>query len=298
MLTFDFDAESGWLSRDPRLAKRPGVLSQGTYGATVGVPRLLELLAREKVPATFFVPGWVAEQYPQQCRAIRDAGHEIGHHGYLHERADPDDPQAERAAFERGLRALEAQLGLKPAGYRAPGFDVTPLTIELVRARGLLYSSSLMDDAYPYVHPGPGAPVVELPVQWILDDAPYYLMHPRWLPRPIESAEVVYRIWRDEFLGTYEWGGLLNLTCHPQLSGHPSRLLALRKLIRFVKKHRNVWWATGRQVAEHWMTVASSSRDATTDRPRRARLGAVRGRDGGPKPLRRHPSLPPRQVVK
>jgi peptidoglycan/xylan/chitin deacetylase (PgdA/CDA1 family) len=250
MLTFDFDAESGWLSRDPGHAQRPGVLSQGRYGARVGVPRLLDVLAGEGVPATFFVPGWVAEHHPGPCRAIRDAGFEIGHHGYLHERAKPEDPEAERLAFERGMKALETVLGVKPAGYRAPAWDLTPLTLELVREHGMIYSSNLMDDVFPYVHARTS--VVELPVQWTLDDAPYWLFHPTFLPRPLQSPETVYGIWRDEFLGAYEWGGLYNLTCHPQVIGQPSRLLWLRQLIRFMKGHEGVWWATAREVAEHW----------------------------------------------
>lgn len=196
----------------------------GRYGAQVGVPRLLDLLAREAVTATFFVPGWMAERYPEQCRAIRDAGQEIGHHRYLHERVDPDDPEGERTAFQKGMKALDAVLGVWPQDYRAPGFDVTPATVKIVRDHGLRYSSSMMDDVYPYAHSGPGEPVIELPVQWIFDDAPFYLMHPRWLPRPIESVETVCHIWQDESLGMYEWGGLFNVTCHPQLSGHPSRL--------------------------------------------------------------------------
>jgi len=253
MLTFDFDAEAGWLSRGGDIAQRPGVVSQGRYGGKVGVPRILQLLAQEKVRASFYIPGWVVEHYPDECRAIRDAGHEIGHHGYLHDRAEPADPDGERAAFDQGMKALESVLGVKPAGYRAPGWDLTPITLDLVRRHGMIYSSNLMDDAYPYVHPGPGSPVVELPVQWVLDDAPFYLMHPRFLNRPIASAESVYGIWRDEFLGTREWGGLFNLTCHPQITGQPSRLLWTRRLIRFVKKHRDVWWATGREVAEHWL---------------------------------------------
>lgn len=258
MLTFDFDAEAGWLSRDPAIKDRPGVLSQGRYGATVGVPRIVGLLAAERVPATFFIPGWVAEHHPDEARRIRDAGYEIGHHGYLHECAEPTDPEGERRAFERGMKALEAVLGVRPAGYRAPAWDLTPITLDLIRQHRMIYSSNLMDDVYPYVHPGPGSPVVELPVQWVLDDAPYFMFNPRFLPRPMQSAEAVYGIWRDEFLGAYEFGGLMNLTCHPQVIGHPSRLLALRRLIRFMKRRRGVWWATGRQVAEHWLRRESA----------------------------------------
>lgn len=251
MLTFDFDAESLWLARDPSHANRPGPLSQGRYGARVGVPRLLDVLAQEQVPATFFIPGWVAEHHPDECRRIRDAGHEIGHHGYLHERAKPEEPEAERQAFERGMKALDAVLGVKPAGYRAPAWDLTPITLDLVRQHGMIYSSNLMDDVFPYVHPGTS--IVELPVQWTLDDAPYWLFHPTFMPRPLQSPEVVYGIWRDEFLGAYEWGGLFNLTCHPQVIGHPSRLRCLRQLVRFIKGHDGVSWATGQDVAAHWL---------------------------------------------
>ncbi|MBI3456219.1 MAG: polysaccharide deacetylase [Candidatus Rokubacteria bacterium] len=253
MLTFDFDAEAGWLSRDPAVAVRPGILSQGTYGAKVGVPRVLKLLEQEQVRATFFIPGWVAERHPTEARAIREAGHEIGHHGYLHERADPEKPGEEREGFVRGLKALQDVLGVRPVGFRAPGWDLTPITLELLREHGFSYSSNLMDDVFPYVHAGAGRPIVELPVQWLLDDAPFYMFNPRLVNRPMQSAETVFGIWRDEFLGVCEWGGLFNLTMHPQLIGHPSRLLWLRKLIRFMREHEGVWWATCREVAEHWL---------------------------------------------
>jgi peptidoglycan/xylan/chitin deacetylase (PgdA/CDA1 family) len=150
------------------------------------------------------------------------------------------------------MKALEDVLGIHPAGYRAPAWELTPLTLDLVRRHGMVYSTNLMDDVYPYRHPG-DPPVVELPVQWVLDDAPYFLMHPRLAPRPMQSPEVVFGIWRDEFLGFHELGGLFNLTCHPQVIGHPSRLLMLRRLIRLMKQARGVWWATGREVAEHWL---------------------------------------------
>src|SRR5436309_1703409 len=250
MLTFDFDAETLWLARDPKTADLPGVMSQGRYGARVGVPRLLGLLRAEGIRATFYIPGWVAEHHTAEACAIRDAGHEIGHHGYRHDWADPSKPDAERTAFEQGMRALQSVLGVTPRGYRAPAWELTPITLDLVRKHGMFHSSNLMDDVYPYLHPGE-PPVVELPVQWVLDDAPYFLMHPRLAPRPMQSPEVIFGVWRDEFRGFYEWGGLFNLACHPQVIGHPSRLLMLRRLIRFVKRHRGVWWATASEVGAH-----------------------------------------------
>jgi peptidoglycan/xylan/chitin deacetylase (PgdA/CDA1 family) len=253
-LTFDFDAESGWLSRDPALKDRPGIMSQGRYGATVGVPRILDLLKRERVPATFFIPGWVVEQYPNESKRIRDAGYEIGHHGYLHERATPDNPDGERDAVAKGMRALDAVLGVKPAGYRAPAWDLTPITLDCVNQHGMMYSSNLMDDVFPYLHPGTS--IVELPVQWVLDDAPYFMFNPLVLNRPMNTAEAIGGVWRDEFLAMYEWGGLFNLTCHPQVIGHGSRMLMLRKLIRFMKTKKGVWFTTCRAVAEHWLARA------------------------------------------
>ncbi len=252
MLTFDFDAETLWLARDPKTRDLPGVMSQGRYGANVGVPRLLALLRAERVPATFYIPGWVVEHHAAEAATIRDAGHEIGHHGYRHDWADPAKPDAEREAFARGMKALGGVLGVKPRGFRAPAWELTPITLDLVREHGMIYSSNLMDDVFPYLHPG-DLPVVELPVQWVLDDAPYFLMHPRLAPRPMQSPEVVFGIWRDEFRGFYEMGGLFNLTCHPQVIGHPSRLRMLRRLIRFMKGHRRVWWAQASEVAEHWL---------------------------------------------
>src|SRR5438093_7296499 len=119
MLTFDFDAESGWLSRDPSHKDRPGVISQGRYGPNVGVPRLLDLLGVEQVPATFFIPGWVAEQYPDKAKKIRDAGYEIGHHGYLHERAQHDEPECDELGCARGMGSVYCLLGVYNVTYRA-----------------------------------------------------------------------------------------------------------------------------------------------------------------------------------
>jgi len=253
MLTFDFDAESLWLSRDPAVAERPGILSQGGYGANVGVPRILDLLAAQGVRATFFIPGWVAERHPDQARAIRDAGHEIGHHGYLHERASPADPEGERRAFARGLEALQQVLGVRPLGYRSPGWDLTPITLELVRGAGMLYSSNLMDHAWPYLHRHPEGDVVELPVQWLLDDAPFFLFNPHLINRPMAMPQLVLEQWQEELLGARELGGLFNLTMHPQVIGHPSRLRLLRRLIETITGLDGVWLATGTEVARHWL---------------------------------------------
>jgi peptidoglycan/xylan/chitin deacetylase (PgdA/CDA1 family) len=252
-LTFDFDAETVWLSRDPSAADRPGVLSQGTYGARIGVPRILKLLEQVGIRATFFIPGWVAEQHPHEAKAIRDAGHEIGHHMYLHERATAADPEGERRAFAEGLRALDEVLGVQPVGFRSPGWDFTPITLELVRDAGMIYSSNLMDDEWPYIHAHPAGDVVELPVQWQRDDAPYFMFSPHYVNRAIASPTMVLNEWQEELLGVAEWGGAFNLTMHPQIIGHPARLRMLRRLIDVIRGLDSAWVATCEEVARYWL---------------------------------------------
>lgn len=253
MLTFDFDAETLWLSRDPDNARRPGVLSQGVYGAKTGVPKILELLREEGLQGTFFVPGWTADKYVDRVEAIVAGGHEIGHHGYLHEWIDPDFPDKEREALEKGLDSLKRTVGVKPAGYRSPAGETSQNLIVLLKEYGFLYDSSLLDQVSPYRHVLPGGEPgpVELPWHWSLDDAPYALFSVK-SPRPIFTNEHILSIWTQEFMEIYRWGGLVNIVTHPQVIGRPSRLALLRAFIAFVRRYPDVWIATGEQVAKAW----------------------------------------------
>lgn len=258
-LTFDFDAETNWISRDPRNIKRPGTLSQGTYGAKVGILEILALLNQEDLKATFFVPGWIAENRTDRVERIHRAGHEIGHHGYLHKWVDPDNPEEELNELERGLRALRDRLGVSPVGYRSPAGETTPRLIDLLSMNGFLYDSSLMDDVNPYIHPSVthGKNLVELPWHWSLDDAPFMLSSIAF-HRPIFTNEHIYKIWTAEFEAIYEWGGLFLLTMHPQAIGRPSRLRLLRDFIAHTRKFDKIWYAKCHEVAEHWLTHAQS----------------------------------------
>lgn len=251
MLTFDFDAETLWLGRDETNWDRPGVLSQGAYGARVGVPRILELLQEEEAAATFFVPGWVAEFHQDKVEAIVAAGHEVGHHGYLHEWIDPSEPDREREAIEKGLEALERTVGVVPKGYRSPAGETGYHVAELLKEKNFLYDSSMLDDIFPYrmtLRGGlPG--VVEIPWSWSLDDAPYALFSIK-NPRPIFTNDHILKVWTDEFDAIYRWGGVLNLVMHPQVTGRPSRLELLRQFIHYVRKFPNVYFAQGAEVAD------------------------------------------------
>lgn len=254
LLTFDFDAESLWTSRDPANWDRLGVLSQGTYGARVGVPRLLDLLREEDVPGTFFVPGWVAEFHQDKVEAIHAAGHEIGHHGYLHEWVDPSEPEKEREAIEKGLAALKSTIGLVPKGYRSPAGEVSHNVSELLKEKGLLYDSSMLDDVFPYratLRNGePG--VVEIPWSWTLDDAIYLLFSVK-NPRSVFTNDHILKIWTDEFDAIYKWGGVFNLLMHPQIIGRPSRLELLRSFIQYARGFPNVVFAQAGELAEHFV---------------------------------------------
>lgn len=251
MLTFDVDAETLWLSRDPENANRPGVLSQGTYGPKVGVPKILETLEDSGVKGTFFVPGWTADHHTQRIEMIVKDGHEVGHHSYSHKWVT--EPQAEIEEMEKGLEALKRTVGVVPKGYRSPAGESSTNLMRLLNKHGFLYDSSLLDDVMPYRHklPDGAAGPIEIPWHWSLDDAPYALFSIK-NPRPIMTNEHILSIFKAEFLELYKWGGVFNATFHPQVIGRPSRIAMLRELIRWIQGFPNVWFATGTEVAQAW----------------------------------------------
>jgi peptidoglycan-N-acetylglucosamine deacetylase len=228
MLTFDLDGESLALAADPSNVGRPGVLSQGAYGPRVGVYRILTCLERNRVPATFFVPGWVIERYPEAVAAIAAAGHEVAHHGYTHQSPADMEPAAEAAGMRRAIDLIVAATGKWPEGYRSPSWDFSPRTLGLLHDEGFLYSSNMMDDDKAYIHPGG---LVELPVQWMLDDAPFFLFRPPY-SRPISPPDAALATWVAELDAlAAEVGHCFVLTMHPQLSGRASRVALIDRLI-------------------------------------------------------------------
>jgi peptidoglycan/xylan/chitin deacetylase (PgdA/CDA1 family) len=246
LLTFDFDAETLWIGRDPSNASRPGTLSQGLYGAKVGVPSVLQVLRDEgNLPATFFVPGWTAERHAGRAEAILKDGHEIGHHSYSHRWVDPTDPAGELEEMEKGLEALQRVLGIRPKGYRSPAGETSPNLFHLLVERGFTYDSSLLDAINPYFHEvnGNARALIELPWAWSLDDAPYALFSVK-SPRAIMTNDHIFSIWSDEFRAIHRAGGLFNLVMHPQVIGRPSRLDLLQRMIRFIQGFPGVWFCT------------------------------------------------------
>lgn len=268
--TFDVDAESALLGVSVEHASRMTAMSHQAYGPLVGVPRILDLLRRHEVRSTFFVPGYTAHRYPDVVRAIADAGHEIAHHGYLHEAMAGLSAQQEAAVLDRGSDALEAVTGQRPIGFRAPMWELNWHSPALLAERGFRYDSSLMDADHPYELAVAGhRSLVEIPVQWALDDWEQYCYIPDFAGSGlIESPRKAAEIWRLEFDGLRTVGGCFVLTNHPFLSGRPSRAAALEELVAHVASCPDVWLATMSEIAEHVRRLGLEPRSITRPDPR------------------------------
>jgi peptidoglycan/xylan/chitin deacetylase (PgdA/CDA1 family) len=252
-LTFDFDAESYWLG----VAKvaSPSAVSRGTYGATEGVPRILKLLSKYDLPATFFIPGYTADRHPDVIRSITDAGHEIGHHGYLHEPPNLLNLEEERTMIERGIESLERVVGKKPRGYRSPSAELSKATYSLLTEYGFEYDSSQFGADRPYwvEDNGVRTNIVEIPIAVELTDSCHFmfLYQPIVLPG-LSAPSKVEEIWRGDFDGAYEEGGdcCYLLTMHPQIIGRHHRMQMVERLIRHMLKHDGVWFAQMGEIAD------------------------------------------------
>ncbi len=235
-LTFDVDAESVILAADPRHEERSSLMSHQRYGPRVGLPRILMLLERMNVRATFFVPGATADRYPEALEAILDAGHEVGHHGYLHESLIGADESSERKYLELGLESLERVGGVVPVGYRAPWWETTVRTRPLLAEYGFRYDTSFFDSDEPYWVDTSNGPLLEVPVTWALDDWERYAFWPDVTgDGRIDRPSAVANAWFEEIGALTAVGGTAVLTMHPFLSGRPARALALEALIERIR---------------------------------------------------------------
>jgi peptidoglycan/xylan/chitin deacetylase (PgdA/CDA1 family) len=248
-LSFDFDAETNAL-RDMDVS--PGIFSQGEYAARVSLPRILSLLDKYQIPASFFVPAVTALLHPEEMKTIVEKGiHEIGMHGWIHERNSLLSEEEERSLMQRSYETLKTVTGKSPAGIRTPSWDFSRATLKLIRELRLVYDSSLMADDRPYelVEEGKSTGVVELPVEWLLDDYPYFGFSRYTSVRPHIKPTDVFDIWASEFAKAYEEGTLFVLTMHPKYIGHRSRIAMLEDLIKLIKTHKDVWFATHEDIA-------------------------------------------------
>ncbi len=256
-LTFDMDAEAAVLTADISSVHRMSPMSHQSYGPLVGVPRILALLKRHDLRATFFIPGYSAHRYPDVVRAVAEAGHEIAHHSYFHENTIGMDAKTEADMLDLGLRALRDVAGVRPEGYRAPMWEMNFHTPALLAERGFRYDSSLMDSDHPYVLAVEGAAagratLVEVPVSWGLDDWEQYAFLPDLIGSgAIESPAKALEMWTLELEAMHRLGAAFVLCCHPFLSGRPSRAEALERLIERMKSLDGLWITTVGEVARH-----------------------------------------------
>ncbi len=248
-LTFDVDAETGVLMVKPSGWNDAMAMTHQAFGPKVGVPRIMRILAEERVRGTFFVPGWTARRYPQLIASILEAGHEVGHHSDLHYPPPTMAPDEERRDFERALETLQAQ-GVDVVGHRAAWWQASWHTLDLLAEYRFQYDSSLMDDDRPYVLKVKGHRMAELPPHWSLDDWEQY----GFLPDPnigasIEPASKVFELWRSELDAQRKEGGLVVGTMHPFLSGRASRAEVVRQMIDHARACGDVWIAPLGEIA-------------------------------------------------
>jgi peptidoglycan/xylan/chitin deacetylase (PgdA/CDA1 family) len=249
LLSFDADNETISLRYgEPNV----GHLSQMQYGARVGLDRVLALLDKHNIPATFFIPSVSLAITPEMATKIKKSGrHEFGVHGWIHEMNMTLPDSAERALVRKALDELTRMTGTRPTGYRAPSWNYSPNTLAILRDMGFRYESSLMADERPYEILQNGEPtgLVEIPVEWILDDAP--LFDPRGAN--YNPPRDVAQVWIDEFDKALEEGSMFVLTMHPHVIGHRSRMVALELLVDHIRRKPagTVWWATHGAAAEY-----------------------------------------------
>lgn len=254
-LSFDFDSLSLWIGS--YAANNLGPVSAGEF-SPLGVTRILAMLAEQDVRATFFIPGHTAETYPDSVRAIDAGGHEIGAHGYVHERVADLKPEKERWIMEKGMTILEGITGKRPIGYRSPSADFTAETATILQEFGITYDSSLMgSDSVPYwLRNGDKFPndapyvfgdetgIVELPWHWMMDDFPHFgYIRGGGGPSSVKSAAQVYDVWWEEFdyfIRTVD-NGCFNYVMHPDFTGRGPRVEMLSRLIDAMRERDAVF---------------------------------------------------------
>ena len=243
-LTFDLDAETIWTGARPETADMPITISSGRYGPKVGLGRILGLLERHGIEATFFVPGLTVERHPAAIEAILEGGHELAHHAHTHARLYEMSAAQEREEMERGTAAIVAAMGRPAAGFRAPGGEFSGQTMDLLYEQGFSYSSNFGDDDSPYLHERDGAPsnLVELPWYWSQDDAPYFMFGRLLFNRAMHAPAAVLETWKTDFDVLYAEDRTFMLVMHPQIIGRPARMRMLEDLVQYIAAKPGIWF--------------------------------------------------------
>lgn len=255
--TFDMDADSLIHLKHPATADTMvAALSMLRYGPEVAVPRILDIYARYGLKQTFFLPAWCMEQYPAAVDAILAGGHEIGHHGFIHEEPNSLAPEAEREWTVRALEVIERMTGARPKGYRAPAYQFSRTTLDILIGEGFVYDASLMGDDVPYLLSNANGDVVELPSHIALDDWPHFQVSRELDYRAsIKPPDVALSVYTAEFDAMWEYGGLFIGVWHPFLTGRLSRAVMLCRLIEYMEAKGSVWFARLDEIEAHVRSV-------------------------------------------
>jgi peptidoglycan/xylan/chitin deacetylase (PgdA/CDA1 family) len=252
-ITFDVDADSLiHIARPNDSFDRLYPITMGRYGPTVGVPRILDTYRRLGLKQSFFIPAWTMERYPDAVDAILRDGHEIGHHGYLHEDPTGISGAEQREMFERALAIHVAMTGRKPRGYRAPVYNANQTTIDLLIEHGFVYDSSLMADDIPYLMRANGGQLYEMPPHWGSDDWPPFAHYAEiGYMMPVKSPSEGLAASFEEFEAQYEAGGFWMGIWHPFLTGRLARWRVVERWLEEVVANRKVWFASLEEIAAH-----------------------------------------------
>jgi peptidoglycan/xylan/chitin deacetylase (PgdA/CDA1 family) len=252
-ITFDMDADSLiHISRPADGFDRLQPISMGRYGPLVALPRILATYARLGVKQSFFIPGWCLERYPATVEAILKGGHEIGHHGYLHEDPTAISPGEHAHWFGRALDSHARICGIKPVGYRAPVYNANQTVIDTLVREGFRYESSLMGDDIPYRLETAAGGLWEMPVHWGSDDWPPFAHYPEiGYMMPVMAPDKGLEASFQEFEAQYEAGGFWMAIWHPFLTGRLARWRAVERWLDTVLTERKVWFAPLRDIATH-----------------------------------------------
>lgn len=251
-LTWDVSGEATVYGECPQRARTwLSDLHQHAYGPRRGIYHVLDLLERYGIPATFFVPLYTIETYPEVIAAMAGSGHELALHGQAHEGPAPLTEDRVADLVRRGQSALVRLGGVEAAGYRAPARALERFAPGVLLRNGIGYDSSLMDDEVPYALRDAAGDLIELPVHWVLDDLPYWGCAHRGVGGAIAEPDHVLRSWVGEFEGFWAIGGLYILTLHPSVSGRPGHMTVVERLVRHIGGFPGVWWTTLRAVFEH-----------------------------------------------
>ncbi|MDE0308068.1 MAG: polysaccharide deacetylase [Albidovulum sp.] len=272
----DVDAVAGWLGSYGG-EDSPCDISRGLFSGEVGSPRLVELFRRFGIQTTWFIPGHSIETFPDQMKAVADAGHEIGMHGYSHENPIAMTAQQEEDVMDKAIELIENLCGRRPTGYVAPWWEFSPVTNELLLKKGIKYDHSLMNNDFTphYVRVGDSwtkidftksaaewmkplvrgkeTDLIEIPASWYLDDLPPMMFikaspnsHGFVNPRHLEE------MWRDQFDWVYREMdyAIFTLTIHPDVSGKPQVLMMLERLFEYISGHDGVRFTTFDTIAD------------------------------------------------